>query len=579
MSMKFRDPINTESLQKRFPEAYQEFFGRNEMVVSMCLDVPILTDNNTRARGVSIKQKIPIRLYCGISTVLKTENKFWYYDYKNKSFTAYDLRTILPQFDTAIKSLLERMDISDQTISIELLSEANRGMNFGVTAKLSAMLPVLLEMYFLDKTAFTLESNRIIIPSGKQKSLLRLSTQFLNILRKKDLDVGGICTMYSQSTNPDYCIYGRPISDIDELEKPPLDTDHVVHGSLQSYLLAEEVRKFYDIYFIYTGQQNPLISHIEQLQQDQNSIDSPVKEIPTIFPEYDNQYLTTSLYLDYLRLLYNMSFMVFAKFNRFFNHPLSKEKFSGAMRALNQYAIAKESLESEENETFSIVHRFRNLLYQKGLQNVSLIRGNSYKLGGGITIIMESEKNRETVFEIFNEIKQTYSQLEMAYISFIDGFPTYGFCLEKSLKDNLKSIFDRPEQIVLEDWSGHKHFLASIEDLQSLKYDIVLDRIQNKIMINQKKLSSKELHSQKMTIDVLVLLLGKIERDIPNTALPHSSYASNKNEMQGKIILPMTKLILEKTGKKMLLTCKGTNTRYYLRLSKSDLNLGVLYTQ
>jgi hypothetical protein len=82
-----------------------------------------------------------------------------------------------------------------------------------------------------------------------------------------------------------------------------------------------------------------------------------------------------------------------------------------------------------------------------------------------------------------------------------------------------------------------------------------------------------------MTLDVLSYLLKHPSIDVANKQLPVSSYSQNKNEMQGKIIIPLTKLVQEIIGKDLLLTCKGSNVDFFLRLSRNDITLGSLYYQ
>ncbi|HBB04018.1 TPA: hypothetical protein DCZ39_03930 [Patescibacteria group bacterium] len=80
--------------------------------------------------------------------------------------------------------------------------------------------------------------------------------------------------------------------------------------------------------------------------------------------------------------------------------------------------------------------------------------------------------------------------------------------------------------------------------------------INNKIYINGRKLTSEDLHSQTGTVDILKVLIENIGKDISNKALPVSSYSKNKNDMLGKIVLPLIELIEKETGKKLPLICK-----------------------
>jgi hypothetical protein len=175
-------------------------------------------------------------------------------------------------------------------------------------------------------------------------------------------------------------------------------------------------------------------------------------------------------------------------------------------------------------------------------------------------------------------MKEAYASMRVSYVSYIDGAGSEGLKIEKSNKQNVWSPYDKGEQMIVEDWEGGISYPSSINP-EEMEYDLVLDMVQNKILIQKEYITSKELHSQRMTLDVLNILLMKLGQEVSNAELPVSSYAQNKNEMQGKIIIPLSKLILEKTGKKILLTCKGSNTKYYLKLSRNDLTLAYIHSR
>ena len=80
--------------------------------------------------------------------------------------------------------------------------------------------------------------------------------------------------------------------------------------------------------------------------------------------------------------------------------------------------------------------------------------------------------------------------------------------------------------------------------------------INNKISINGRKLTSEDLHSQTATVDILKILIENIGKDVSNKDFVVSSYSKNKNDMLGKIVLPLIELIEKETGKKMPLICK-----------------------
>jgi hypothetical protein len=80
--------------------------------------------------------------------------------------------------------------------------------------------------------------------------------------------------------------------------------------------------------------------------------------------------------------------------------------------------------------------------------------------------------------------------------------------------------------------------------------------LNNKIYINGRKLTSSDIHSQTATVDILKILMENIGKDISNKEFAVSSYSKNKNDMQGKIIIPLIELIQKEFGKKLPLVCK-----------------------
>jgi hypothetical protein len=52
-----------------------------------------------------------------------------------------------------------------------------------------------------------------------------------------------------------------------------------------------------------------------------------------------------------------------------------------------------------------------------------------------------------------------------------------------------------------------------------------------KIFLRGQKLTSKDLHSQSATVELISRLVKNINQEIPNKNLPISTYSKNKNDM------------------------------------------------
>lgn len=72
------------------------------------------------------------------------------------------------------------------------------------------------------------------------------------------------------------------------------------------------------------------------------------------------------------------------------------------------------------------------------------------------------------------------------------------------------------------------------------------------------------------------ILIDKIGEDIENKQLPLSSYMKNKNEMLGKIVIPLIHFIEKNTGVVLPLICKGEIGSFYLKLDPTPVSIGVI---
>ena len=106
--------------------------------------------------------------------------------------------------------------------------------------------------------------------------------------------------------------------------------------------------------------------------------------------------------------------------------------------------------------------------------------------------------------------------------------------------------------------------------------DIIVDTIHHKIYLPWHKLTSKDLHTQTSTSEILEIALQKLDTDIPNTQLPVGAYAKNKNDMTAKIIIPLKKLIEKYCDKDLMFTCSGSLTGFSIRLSPGKVRFGIV---
>ena len=170
-----------------------------------------------------------------------------------------------------------------------------------------------------------------------------------------------------------------------------------------------------------------------------------------------------------------------------------------------------------------------------------------------------------------------HKKVSLIYSSKNDWFAKEWLKIEQFLSKNIHSENNWEKKIILTNQNGSIILCLDQEEaINKSNTWILLDTINNKIFINGEKLNSKELLSQNATVEILAFLLLNIWKEIENSELLSSSYSKNKNEMIGKIIMPLLKLVEQKLWYQLPLICKGGIHEFYLKLNKPEVEIFVL---
>lgn len=220
-------------------------------------------------------------------------------------------------------------------------------------------------------------------------------------------------------------------------------------------------------------------------------------------------------------------------------------------------------------------------IYQKGIPHLDI--------AFEYAIIPHSTNNNHQLYSLFlpqniskiatDEVIQKLLQSKDIQLAMLQPqtFSTHpGLQEEQPTSTNMCSTqITHPKEILIDAQGNTIHW-----DIQTLYqtswYHIILDKINNKIIINGAKLEAKQLHSQSMTIELLSQLYNKQEILLHNKSLAPSSYSKNKNNMSSKIILPLKKIIHKKLGKKLEINCHGWLHDFYIKYKNSNINIAIL---
>jgi len=190
--------------------------------------------------------------------------------------------------------------------------------------------------------------------------------------------------------------------------------------------------------------------------------------------------------------------------------------------------------------------------------------------------VMPLEWFRKELFTALEKTKEKIPWSKLLYANWLDWIENRWLIIEQDLDRNLFSEFISKGSYIIENNTWKKIIVDITKIEENIPRWLTLDLVRRKMYIDWEKLTSKEIHSQQTTLDILDILLNNLWKDICCSVFPTSSYTANKNEMIWKIILPLIKLLEEKKKIKFPLICKWSLNNFYLKLCDSNLEINVI---
>lgn len=155
--------------------------------------------------------------------------------------------------------------------------------------------------------------------------------------------------------------------------------------------------------------------------------------------------------------------------------------------------------------------------------------------------------SRDTFQKTIEDMKNLYPSIEIEYSSSADGESKDGVILEQYLSESVFSPYIKKGTMKYKNNQGESYMGDYRAILEKEDTGLLIDTVERKIYFNGEKLTSKDIPSQSTTVDVLEMLVEHVGEDIDNNQFPVSSYVKNKNEMLGKIVIPLVHFVEEKS--------------------------------
>lgn len=594
--------MNSASIQGAHRSVYEDFFAENQIVISSPFVMNRSGDVLNNYTGISIKQKIPLRMYIGYKRNNNQQiklNKIRYFDINEDGFIETNILEYAPYFTDLQKEIQRKYGHLTEKfgwIDIHILSELPRGVGlwFGsiITLLLSTMFQRIQEsispqeiqsyvqqnindllsdqygpFYQVFLESLDLDKHMYGMVSSGTKLASFFSTYYPVVSFCEDFDKNTVHINIATKR-----FFGFKMNDLFPGCKivPYSPIDYGVIYSGKPVLLEQIAGKQYKSNFLSTieikGQYKQLFGdYLEEIPQQHR----PRFYKHLIAPETDEFDLV------YGKMMGIISLRILHFMSKMYADGYDESNVYGLLDALRKRRQT-DCVTRDSSGVFldMIKHLLEN--FQWLPQHFSLSPNDSTIMGGSLLFATPLEWFRNTISETIHKTKQIFLGTTLIYANRIDGIQSEWLKVEQDLKYNIYSDFLERNNCIIRRADG-KVVIADCESsIQNHKSGLLLDTLHNKVYLDGEKLTSQDLHSQSATIEILKLLMKRLWQEVDCNHLPASTYSKNKNEMVSKIVLPLIELIEKKTGKKLPLVCKWSLYDFYMKLNRSDIDIAII---
>lgn len=532
--------MNSTTLKETHQDVYKKFFNKYDLILSLPLSYQLTWDFYKFLWDTSmISYKIPLRIYIGINNNKATYSQIPLI-YKTNNILNFK-KTSLNSFFKTDKQILEDIGIKND---IWILSEYQ---DFNEEILLAG---IIMAKLLIDKKIDKKKIENLDIQDNTHEAMLKfIFSYFLAYQNElKFLMWNGrhfenlIATSFLKSNSFIRC------------EKDKNDKFSCKAISNEKYFYKLNLSH----YIINTNlpYETPFIN---------NYIEDKNNEIKNFFSQ--SEWMSDNELIDWLKKLEkHFSLETLKNLKDITQWRCSWKNFFTNIE--NYYQIVDNIINSTISST---TKQLNKQIIKKELKE-NIFHQQSFSIKHESKIKIRTQKHIHLEQKHLDKINQkNWYNFSLDYNSNKDAFEKNWLIVEqfRSKNINSKMASNYKLKIVNIKWSFEE--TQDYEQATLNKDGLLFDTIDQKIYLFWKWVSSKELRSQSWTIEIINTLIHQIWENVSNKDLPYSTYSKSKNEMAGKIILPLKRLFKENTGKEFPLYCNGSLSNFSIRLENPEI--------
>lgn len=610
-------PKNTEALQEQFGEAYKEFFCKNDVVVSLDFSCSLTPGLSWRVGAPSLIQKLPFRSYVGIETNgeegLVRRGKTLFFSEHEQEFHEPNYDSLkwerIPEFlQNYIKNKLRKDDFNGVTINVLTEFPEDRGPDTSVSLGIIVSLGIYFGFWSADQikelTNVILEKGSCINPEVPPlfREILLDAGKFLAVggggsgaVAFTSLIESGMPVIYfneerggsvekpyhnllpfDMSANPDLLEkmnwWGFRLNELDDVEGSfPLDVVSIYPGSAR--ILTSDVDYVNKVLIPSFDELRDYIKKVIVVSDSDNEKElrppSFLREMKTD-GKYWQEFASGQIYTRLL-LFKNLVYL--------YKHRRSSATISQFLESMN--SMVGVNAPFEELPSYNLQHVIAEIRKAATARKIEIGLRAMYwgKEDGNVFVFSRPKSFRDGIEEAILGLQESYNpKIRADFVSWKDGWGKDGVKVEQSVGHGIYSIFfdKSARKITVFEKGNQDEKRVSGEEIKIEDYDLLLDVENNEIYIKGKTFTSKDLPTKKATIELLSFLFKKSSQIFKNLQLPESGYTKYRNELQGKIVTPLDKLLKEHVGKISGIKITGQLTSFFVQFNPKGLKFGII---
>ena len=607
---------STDALQERHREMYDKFFAENDLVLSSPMWMCLATGLAWRAGAPQIAVKMPFRIYLGI-TKKKDVNTVSFgtpiiFDSENDQFVKkesdfFDWDVSGTHLEKYIQEVLGQSDFQGIEFNFLMEESGGRGCSFGYTA----LVIYALQMYYnyidpsLAKEIRNLSTLEIAEGTSRLSQIfsdISINTTKLSAINYHYSVSGSIAYSLLNSTSPLVYFNEERAGSVSKrlFDLPPLN--------IQEDLSLAESWKFWgyrmdelvdgvsgplplDVVGIHAGRERQHRSTSEHVDcsvipsfdkmrdKVREAFKKVVIEDENHAPAFLKKLDIDGLYWQrFARGQVYARVALFIKLHKLYQDKESTSRIIDFLGALDSMETINAPFEEGPSKNIQVIARaVKEKARERGV-DVALRIQRWGKMDGDIFVVTRRQSFRKAVFEIVEELRETHSaRVHVNFSSWRDGWGETGAVVEQFLSKSIHSEFVEKGACQLISCTDEKGTVRTLEtNVDPSHYDLFFDEVKNKVFVGGQSLTSKDLPSQKASIEIFEALIENIGACVWNSDLPRRTYSGYRNEFQGKIIGPLEKVLQEKTKKSLGITVNGQLSKYQVSWEPKGLKIGFL---